>query len=157
VDEAYFEYAGETALALLDDDVIVVRTFSKAFGLASARVGYALAAKDTADELNARQHPAPVATLSAALALAGLEAGPPDVSETIAERERLSEGLRSIGLAPEPSFTNFVYVPHERAQELYEALLARGLAVRPSPGAIRITVHRAEADDTLLEALAELV
>jgi histidinol-phosphate aminotransferase len=156
-DEAYFEYAGETAVPLLDDDVIVVRTFSKAFGLASARVGYALAAKDTAAELNARQHPAPVTTLSAALALAGLEAGPPDVSETIAERERLADGLRSIGLAPEPSFTNFVYVPHERAQELYEALLGRGLAVRPSPGAIRVTVHRPEADDRLLQELAALL
>jgi histidinol-phosphate aminotransferase len=156
VDEAYFEYAGETALPLLGDDVIVVRTFSKAFGLASARIGYALAAKETADELNARQHPAPVTTLSAALALAALEAGPPDVSETIAERERLATGLRSLGLAPAPSHTNFVYVPHERAQELYDSLLERGIAVRPSPGAIRITAHRPDADDRLLEALAEV-
>jgi histidinol-phosphate aminotransferase len=156
-DEAYFEYAGETAVPLLGDDVIVVRTFSKAFGLASARVGYALAAKETAAELNARQEPAPVSTLSAALALAGLEAGPPDVSATIEERERLAAGLRSLGLEPHPSFTNFVYVEHERAQELYDGLLVRGLAVRPSPGAIRITAHRPEADDRLLEALAELV
>ena len=68
-----------------------------------------------------------MSTISAALALAGLEAGPPDVSATIAERERLAAGLRSIGLEPLPSFTNFLLVPHERAQELYEALLARGL------------------------------
>src|SRR5919201_3755395 len=78
VDEAYFEYAGETAVDLLDDDVIVIRTFSKAFGLASARVGYALAAVDVARELNARQAPCPVTSLSAALALAALET-PPDV------------------------------------------------------------------------------
>ena len=82
---------GETAVPLLDDDVIVVRTFSKAFGLASARVGYGLAAPNVAADLNARQEPAPVSTLSAALALAALEAGPPDVSATIAERERLAE------------------------------------------------------------------
>ena len=44
VDEAYFEYSGSTAAPLLDDDVIVLRTFSKLFGLAGARVGYALAA-----------------------------------------------------------------------------------------------------------------
>jgi histidinol-phosphate aminotransferase len=157
VDEAYFEYGGETALHLLGSgDVIVVRTFSKAFGLASARVGYALADVAIAAELNERQQPAPLSTLSAALALAGLEAGPPDVSGTIAERERLAEGLRSIGLEPLPSYTNFVLVPHERAQELYEALLTRGLAVRPSPGALRITVHRPDADDRLLEALAAL-
>ena len=157
VDEAYFEYGGETALHLLgSNDVIVVRTFSKAFGLASARVGYALADVEVALELNQRQAPAPLSTLSAALALAGLEAGPPDVSETIAERERLAEGLRSIGLAPLPSFTNFVLVPHERAPEIYEALLGQGLAVRPSPGAFRITVHRPVANERLLEALAAL-
>jgi histidinol-phosphate aminotransferase len=157
VDEAYFEYAGETAVPLLGDDVIVVRTFSKAFGLASARVGYALADGDTAAELNVRQEPAPVSTLSAALALAGLEAGPPDVSETIAERERLATGLRSLGLEPLPSWTNFVLVPHERAAELADGLLRRGLPVRPSPGAIRITVHRPDADDRLLAVLGDLL
>jgi histidinol-phosphate aminotransferase len=157
VDEAYFEYGGETALGLLgSEDVIVVRTFSKAFGLASARVGYALADAAVAAELNERQQPAPLSTISAALALAGLEAGPPDVSATIAERERLADGLRSLGLEPLPSATNFLLVPHDRAQELYEALLARGLAVRPSPGALRITVHRPEADDRLLDVLGAL-
>jgi histidinol-phosphate/aromatic aminotransferase/cobyric acid decarboxylase-like protein len=157
VDEAYFEYAGETAVPLLDDGVIVARTFSKAFGLASARVGYALAAADVAAELNARQEPAPVSTLSAALALAALEAGPPDVAPTIAERERLADGLRSLGLVPLPSWTNFLFVSHERAAELADGLLRRGLPVRSSPGAIRITVHRPEADDRLLAALAELL
>jgi histidinol-phosphate aminotransferase len=156
VDEAYFEYGGETAVPLIGDSVIVVRTFSKAFGLASARVGYAIADLETAAELNERQDPAPLSTLSAALALAGLEVGPPDVSATIAERERLAEALRGLGLEPLPSFTNFVLVPDERAQELYEALLDRGFAVRPSPGALRITVHRPEANDRLLEALASL-
>ena len=156
VDEAYFEYGGETAVPMIGDRVIVVRTFSKASGLASARVGYAVADLETAAELNERQDPAPLSTLSAALALAGLEAGPPDVSATIAERERLAAALRGLGLEPLPSFTNFVLVPDERAQELYEALLDRGLAVRPSPGALRITVHRPEVNDRLLEVLAAL-
>src|SRR5712692_9705943 len=123
VDEAYFEYGGETVVPLIGDDVIVVRTFSKAFGLASARGGYAVADADTAAELNARQEPAPVSTLSAALALAGLEAGSPDVSETIAERERLAAGLRGLGLGPLRSWTNFLLVPHERAAELADGLL----------------------------------
>ncbi len=144
-------------MPLIGDDVIVVRTFSKAFGLASARVGYALASARTAAELNERQQPAAISTLGAALALAGLEAGPPDVSATIAERERLAAELRRIGLRPLPSHTNFLLVPHPRAQELYEALLAQGLAVRPSPGAIRITVHRPDADDRLVEALGRAV
>jgi histidinol-phosphate aminotransferase len=156
VDEAYFEYGGETAVPLIGDDVIVVRTFSKAFGLASARVGYGLAATDVAAELNERQQPAPLSTISAALALAGLETGPPDVTETIAERERLADGLRSLGFEPLESYTNFLLVPHDDAQRLYEGLLARGIAVRPSPGAIRITVHRPEADDRLLRELASV-
>jgi histidinol-phosphate aminotransferase len=159
VDEAYVEYGGETAVPLIESapNLIVLRTLSKAFGLAALRVGYALADAAVAAELNERQQPAPVSTLSAALALAALEAGPPDVSATIAERERLAEGLRSLGLSPLPSSTNFLLVPHERAEELYAALLARGLAVRPSPDAIRITVHRPGADDRLLDALAALV
>ncbi len=76
VDEAYFEYSGVTAVDLLDDDVIVLRTFSKLFGLAGARIGYALAARETADELNGRQAPAPISTLSAALAVAALAEAP---------------------------------------------------------------------------------
>ena len=157
VDEAYYEYAEETAVGLIDDDVIVVRTFSKAFGLASARIGYGLASSVTAAELNARQEPAPVSTLSAALALAGLEAGRPDVSATIAERQRLANGLRALGLEPLPSWTNFLLVRHERAADLAGALLRRGMPVRQSPGALRITVHRPEADDRLLDALRELL
>ena len=65
VDEAYYEYCGETALTLIEGgDVIVLRTFSKAFALAGARVGYALADAATAAELNRRQAPAPVSTLT---------------------------------------------------------------------------------------------
>ncbi|HSI97874.1 MAG TPA: aminotransferase class I/II-fold pyridoxal phosphate-dependent enzyme, partial [Gaiellaceae bacterium] len=95
VDEAYFEYAGETAAPMIEDGVVVLRTFSKAFGLAGARVGYALASRETAAELNRRQAPLPVSTLSAALALAAL-VDPPDVTEEIEERERLASGLRAL-------------------------------------------------------------
>jgi len=104
VDEAYYEYAGETAAGLIEDeDVVVIRTFSKAFGLAGARVGYALARRELADELRSRQSPAPVSTLSAALAVAALRT-PPDVSETVEERERLAAELRALGYAPLGSF-----------------------------------------------------
>src|SRR5256885_2723975 len=78
VDEAYFEYSGESALDLIEDGVIVIRTFSKAFALAGARVGYAVAGPALAAALRRRQHPGPLSTLSAALALAALES-PPDV------------------------------------------------------------------------------
>jgi histidinol-phosphate aminotransferase len=153
VDEAYYEYAGDTAVGL--EQVVVVRTFSKAFGLAAARAGYAVAAADTANELRVRQDPLPLTTLSAALALAALRAGPPDVAPTIAERERLAEGLRKLGLEPLPSRANFLYVPLDGARDLYERLLRSGLVVRPFDDAIRVTVHRPEANDRLLAALEQ--
>ncbi len=153
VDEAYFEYAGDTALGLIDDGVVVIRTFSKAFGLAAARVGYALASAEWAAELNARQAPAPVSTLSAELALAALRHGP-DVRETIEERERLAERLRALGLEPLPSHANFLYVPVADGRALGEELLLQGLAVRASADAVRITVRDAADDDRLVEALS---
>jgi histidinol-phosphate/aromatic aminotransferase/cobyric acid decarboxylase-like protein/imidazoleglycerol phosphate dehydratase HisB len=153
VDEAYFEYCGETAVELLDDEVIVLRTFSKAFGLAGARVGYALADAETAAELNRRQAPLAVATPSAALALAAL-ADPPDVSAQVEERERLAAGLRALGLEPAPSHANFLYVPVEEAPALAETLLRSGVVPRVLDGALRISVRDRHDDDLLLEALA---
>ena len=155
VDEAYFEYAGESAVGLLDDDVVVIRTFSKSFALAAARIGYALADCETAAELNARQAPAPVSTLSVALALAALES-PPDVGPVLEERERLSVRLAALGLEPLPSRANFVYVPVESGEAVGEALLREGLAVRAFPDGLRITVRDARDDDVLVEALGRV-
>jgi histidinol-phosphate/aromatic aminotransferase/cobyric acid decarboxylase-like protein/imidazoleglycerol phosphate dehydratase HisB len=156
VDEAYFEFAGETAAGLIDDGVIVLRTFSKAFGLAGARVGYALAAADTARELNARQDPAPISTLSAELALAAL-AAPPDVSAVLEERDRLASALRALGLDVPPSRTNFVLARCEEPERLADALLRQGLAVRATGGGLRISVRDREDDDVLVEALARVL
>jgi histidinol-phosphate/aromatic aminotransferase/cobyric acid decarboxylase-like protein/imidazoleglycerol phosphate dehydratase HisB len=153
VDEAYFEYAAETAVPLIEDDVVVIRTFSKAFGLAGARVGYALASREIAAELNRRQAPLPVSTLSAALALAALDE-PPDVSDELEERERLARGLRALGLEPLPSWTNFLFVPVPDSVATADALLRSGLVVRTFADGIRITVRDREDDDLLLEALA---
>jgi histidinol-phosphate aminotransferase len=153
VDEAYFEYSGATAVELIDDDVIVLRTFSKAFGLAGARVGYALARQELAGELNKRQHPAPLSTLSAALALAGLES-PPDVTPILEEREHMAERLRELAFQPLPSAANFLYVPIDDPQDEYDRLLQHGLAVRPVRGGIRITIRTRKDDERLLDALA---
>jgi histidinol-phosphate aminotransferase len=157
VDEAYFEYArGETAAGLIDEGVIVLRTFSKAFGLAGARIGYALASADTAAELNERQAPAPISSISAALALAGL-ADPPDVGPTLEERDRLAAGLRELGLEPAPSWANFVYLPLPDARAVTDALLRKGLAVRGAAEGIRITPRDAADDDVLLRALVDVL
>jgi histidinol-phosphate/aromatic aminotransferase/cobyric acid decarboxylase-like protein/imidazoleglycerol phosphate dehydratase HisB len=154
VDEAYIEFADDDgAVGLIDDDVVVVRTFSKAFALAGARIGYALASRDVAAELWARQGPAPVSTLSVALALAAL-ASPPDPRPTIEERERLAEELRALGYAPLPSRANFLYVPVAEPERIADELLARGCVVRVYEDAIRISVRDREDDDVLLGALA---
>jgi histidinol-phosphate/aromatic aminotransferase/cobyric acid decarboxylase-like protein/imidazoleglycerol phosphate dehydratase HisB len=156
VDEAYHEYAGETAAGLLDDGVVVIRTFSKAFGLAGARVGYALADRVTAAELNRRQAPLPVSTLSAALAHAAL-ADPPDVRPQLDERARLERALRALGLEPLPSHANFLFVPLEDAAALGDGLLRSGIVVRVFEHGIRFSVRDREDDDLLLEALARVL
>ncbi len=154
VDEAYYEYAGVTAAPLIhDDDVVVIRTFSKAFALAGARVGYALARPEIARELRERQEPAPISTLSAALAVAALK-NPPDVSWVAEERERLASALRGLGFDPLPSHANFVFVPVDEPEALFERLLQHGCVVRVTGGGIRISVRDREDDDLLLSALA---
>jgi len=153
VDEAYFEYAGETAAGLIEDGVVVLRTFSKAFGLAGARVGYALAAAETAAELNRRQAPQPISGISAALALAALGSAP-DVSAEVEERERCARVLTELGLEPLPSHTNFLFVPVDEAAALGAALLREGLVVRVFPDGIRLSIRDREDDDLLLDALA---
>ena len=154
VDEAYYEYCGDTAVGLIESaDVVVVRTFSKLFGLAGARVGYAVARRELADELNARQAPAPVSAVAAELAIAALAARP-DPRAQIEERERLASALRALGLEPLESHTNFLYVPAADGLALGDALLRQGLVVRTYPEAIRASVRDAADDDLLVEALA---
>jgi len=154
VDEAYFEYSGgETAIGLINEGVIVIRTFSKAFGLAGARIGYALADNETAAALNERQAPAQVSTLSVALALAGLRT-PPDIAAVLEERKRLADRLSALGYEPLPSYANFVYFPADDAQAIAAKLLKRGCVVRLQPGGVRISVRDREDDDLLLSALA---
>jgi len=153
VDEAYYEYAGITAADLIGDGVIVIRTFSKAFGLAGARIGYALADVATASELNRRQAPLAVSSLSAALALAALDSVP-DVTPVVEERDRLAAALRGIGLDPLPSHANFLFVPTAHPEELAAGLLDDGIVVRTFPDGIRVSIRDREDDDLFLAALA---
>ncbi|HEY0416088.1 MAG TPA: aminotransferase class I/II-fold pyridoxal phosphate-dependent enzyme [Gaiellaceae bacterium] len=157
VDEAYHEYSGATALDLTArEEVIVLRTFSKLFGLAGARVGYAIACRDVADELNARQAPAPVASVAAELAIAAL-AYRPDPRPELEERDRLASALRTLGLDPLPSHTNFLYVPVEDGLALSDRLIRQGVVVRAYPDAIRASVRDAADDDVLVETLARIL
>ena len=134
----------------------MLRTFSKAFGLAGARIGYALASRAVAAELNARQAPAPVSSLAAALAIAAL-ASPPDVRPVIEERERLGRALRGLGLSPLVSNANFLFVPFEDGRDLGDRLLRQGFVVRAYDDGIRITMRDQVDDDLLVEAIARVL
>ena len=153
VDEAYFEFAGRTCIGLIAErpNVIVLRTLSKAFGFASLRVGYAIAAPEAAAELELRRAPAGVSGPSARIAAAALREPRLDVEETIAERERVRAALVAAGHDCPPSAANFVFV--RSAEPLGERLEAQGLVVRVFADGIRITVRRPHEDDRLLAAL----
>jgi histidinol-phosphate/aromatic aminotransferase/cobyric acid decarboxylase-like protein/imidazoleglycerol phosphate dehydratase HisB len=152
IDEAYADYAGVDALDRVGDGAIVLRTFSKAYGLAGARVGYSIASPELTTVITSRQSPLSVSSLSASLALAAL-ATPIDVSAQIAERERLAVELSGLGLTPLKSYTNFLFIPMEKPQDLVDRLMAYGVVVRAYQGGLRISVKDQIDDDTLLDAL----
>jgi histidinol-phosphate aminotransferase len=158
LDHAYVEYADADLTAAVADlpNVLVVRTLSKAWGLAGCRVGYAIGSPTVVAALRAAGGPYTVAGPSLALALAQLERGQAAVREHVArvreERRSLGRRLAALGMAPWPSQANFVYVDcGPRAPFLAAALRALGVLVRAFPGragcetALRITLPGDEA------------
>jgi histidinol-phosphate aminotransferase len=162
VDEAYVEMSGVTALPLIDrfPNVVVVRTLSKAFGLAGVRVGYALAGPAISATLRRVRPPGSISVISAALgaqALSDLTGMRQRVQQIIAERARLHGELTALGLEVRDSAANFLLV--ETGREAAPRLLKRGLVVRTFPPTsplaeyIRITVRRPEENTRLMAAL----
>ena len=153
VDEAYVEFGARTAVQFVDElpNLIVLRTLSKAFGFAALRVGYALAAPETAALLEERRAPAPVAGPAAKIAAAALREPRLDLAPTIAERERVRNALVGSGYDALPTATNFVYVRSD--EPLADRLEERGLVVRRFPEGIRVTLRRPPENDILLRAL----
>jgi histidinol-phosphate/aromatic aminotransferase/cobyric acid decarboxylase-like protein/imidazoleglycerol phosphate dehydratase HisB len=156
IDEAYADYAGVDALDLVESGAIVLRTFSKAYGLAGARVGYAIASPELIEVITSRQAPLSVSSLSAALALAAMDTLP-DVSAQVAERERMAGELKALGMAPLASFTNFLFIPMQDPQDLVEKLLPHGMVMRAYPGGLRISVRDQFDDDLLLDSLRSVL
>jgi histidinol-phosphate aminotransferase len=175
-DEAYHEYVQaedypDTLKYVADGrNVIVVRTFSKIYGLAGLRVGYGLAGEGLTARLRAAQLPFHTGSLALAAALAALD----DVEHVRLSCEKNAEGktylyrtFEELGLTYVPTQSNFVLLVNmtRDAQAVGEALLRRGIIVRPAdpfgmPRAIRITIGRPEQNRrvaaALKEALAEL-
>jgi histidinol-phosphate aminotransferase len=155
VDEAYFEYGGETVVPFVCElpNLVAIRSLSKAFGFAALRVGFAVAAAETAAELDRRRAPAPVSTPAARIAAGALREPVLDVESEIAERDRMRDALAEAGYACAPSAANFVYVPLGDAPAVADRLEAEGLVVRRYPDAIRITPRTPAENDRLLAAL----
>ncbi|MBT8335846.1 MAG: histidinol-phosphate aminotransferase family protein [Gemmatimonadetes bacterium] len=166
IDEAYADFAGETLIptAVEHPRALVVRTLSKAYGLAGLRVGYAVGSKALVGEVEKSRGPYKVNRLAEVAACAALADEDGWVQRTIAEclenRERLVAALRSRSEAPLPSASNFVLLPVAAGTAVPTALALRerGVAVRPFPDcidvgdAVRVTVGPWPLMEQFLEA-----
>jgi histidinol-phosphate aminotransferase len=162
VDEAYVEFVRMSdavdgvATVRGHDNVVSTRTFSKAYGLAGFRVGYAIAPQPIATALRAVSLPFGVSNVAQAAAIASLRAEPQlleRVESLVAERDRVVKGLADAGLTvPEPQ-GNFVwFAAGDRTAELAAAADELGIVVRPFAGdGARVSIGEVEANDRVIE------
>jgi histidinol-phosphate aminotransferase len=164
VDEAYTEFvrqedaANGLALAADSENVVVLRTFSKAFGLAGLRVGYAIAATDVALTIRKAIAPFSVTDVAQAAAVASLDAAEAlgeRVEAIVAERTRVLAALRGQGWDVPDSQANFVWLPlGEDALDF--AAACDPVAVRPFAGdGVRVSIGDPEVNDRFLAVAAQ--
>jgi histidinol-phosphate aminotransferase len=170
MDEAYFEYAdapdypNSLSLRHLRERLLVLRTFSKAYGLAGLRVGYAIGPANLIDYMNRVRAPFNTTLPAQAAAIAALDdqahVQRSREANTI-ERARLTRELVAMGLEVAPSQANFVLVDVGRpARVVYDRLLERGVIVRPfgnMPTSLRVTCGLPHENDRFLTALAQVL
>ncbi|MPR00270.1 histidinol-phosphate transaminase [Modestobacter sp. I12A-02628] len=169
LDEAYREFVTDPEVPDGVDvmrgrpNVAVLRTFSKAWGLAGLRVGYLLAEDPAvAEAVRKTNVPFSVSLVAQAAAVAALDSEDEvraRCATVTAERARLTGELRARGLVVEDSQANFVWLPlGERSAEVAAELEARAVITRPFPGeGVRVTVGSAEEDDVFLGALDDVL
>ena len=169
IDEAYNEYLSpelksETVKWLKrHPNLVVTRTFSKAYGLAGLRVGYALAHPSVADIMNRVRQPFNVnsiALVAATAALDDMEFVARSFAENLQGMRQVEEGAKRLALDWIPSHGNFITVRVGKANEIYRRLLKRGVIVRPVGGGyqlpehLRVTIGTAQENERFLSALA---
>jgi len=166
LDEAYVEFVRDPlapdALALFAEhpNVVLLRTFSKAYGLAGLRVGYAVARPRLAVAIRAASTPFGVSHVAQLAALASLRAEPElltRVEAVVNERARMLAALHAQGWDVPDSQANFVWLPlGERATSFAERCAHAGVLVRPFAGdGVRVSVGEREATDIFLRVAAE--
>lgn len=171
-DEAYFEYVeaddfpDTVDLIRRGRQAVVLRTFSKIYGLAGLRVGYGIAPARIVEQLEKVRPPFNVNRIALAAAEAALcDRDHLETSRRMnaAERKRLTDRLHELGLSVLPSQANFLFVEvGPSGPEIYEALMNRGVIVRHGtsfgrPDAIRVTVGTKEQNDRVLQAFGEIL
>ncbi|MDX8404720.1 MAG: histidinol-phosphate transaminase [Mariprofundus sp.] len=165
IDEAYYEFVadelGDTLAQLSHPGLVISRTFSKAYGLAGCRVGYAIADAGIAGLVNRFREPFNVSMLGQTAALAALDDGPwvmARVADSNAERARLESALDELGLLGGASFGNFVLLRDSNSSAILRGLEDCGIIPRPlAPYGmaeyLRISVGSAEENDEFLQVL----
>ncbi len=171
VDEAYAEYVDDpNYLAGIDlfrniGRIVITRTFSKIYGLAALRVGYAIAPK-TIVEAYDKLHPvfevSRVGQYAAHAALLETEYIKSIRLKTVSERSRIQKALSEMGVATQPTRTNFVLIKHPASEEIYERLLNEGVIVRKGSdlglgGFLRVTVGLPEENELFLSSLKKVL
>ena len=169
VDEAYIEFYGESAVGLLKKypHMIIARTFSKAYGLAAARVGYMLASEAIVEMIDKSYMPYHMNVLSlvtADIVYQMRHEYVPRIQMMIAERKRLQEELKKLpGLKVYPSATNFILVKYEQAIALNDAMEAQGIGLRSFGNAprlencLRISMGTWEENDIWYKAIRDFI
>ncbi len=166
LDEAYLEFVRDPAAAdglavfAAHPNVVLLRTFSKAYGLAGLRVGYAVARPRLAAAIRAVSTPfgvSNVAQLAVAASLRAQAEMAERVAAVVAERTRMLDGLRSQGWVVPDTQANFVWLGvGEHAAALADRCTRAGVLVRPFAGdGVRVSVGEPEATDLLLEVTAD--
>lgn len=167
-DEAYFEYVRDPrfpdTIAYVRDgrNVVVLRTFSKIYGLAGLRIGYGITTPEIAGILNRIRPPFNAnsfAQRAAAAALGDEEHVARSRSVNAEGMAQVSQGLEALGLTPIPSQTNFLYFDVGRdGRQVFEALLREGIIVRHIEGTmLRVTIGLADENAAFLQALRKVL
>jgi histidinol-phosphate aminotransferase len=167
VDEAYIEFGGASMASLVErfPNVVVVRTFSKAFALAGARIGYCLASPEVVQDLRRVRLPYHLSALTQSAGLVALrhrEDALAILDAVREQRDRILAALPALGVETHPSDANFVlFRPPGDAAAVWQGLLERGVLVRDFtaaiPGALRVTAGTPEEVDRFLSALEEVL
>ncbi|MCP9449107.1 MAG: histidinol-phosphate transaminase [Nitrospira sp.] len=167
-DEAYFEYVRDPwfpdTIAYVRDgrNVVVLRTFSKIYGLAGLRIGYGITTPEIAGILNRIRPPFNANSLAqraAAAALGDEEHVARSRSVNAEGMAQVRQGLEALGLTPIPSQTNFLYFDIGRdGRRVFEALLREGIIVRHIEGTmLRVTIGLADENAAFLQALKKVL